>query len=285
MLWPLGSGCRGYFADVFALQFADAPDPASGRVTLSWQVREDTTINDFVIEQKTFDGPFEPVRQVDNPPVTIDSLGLGTFAFRVRWTKSDGSEATTLTSVQTTFRTQNVTSTIGERDDQGRAPVELSWDVPVGTRDFAYHVERRTETDGEFREVASVDQQQSTLPRQTPGTYAYRVSASDGDGDTVTGQQTADVNIDFDGAVYTLGPYPNPVRNTASFDLTAQTDQPVTIEVYDVTGKRIYRERRRVEAQAPERVTLRARTWSSGMYFLRVQGSDFTETRKVIVVE
>lgn len=285
MLWPLGSGCRRYFADVFALQFAEDPDPARGRVTLDWTVREDTTINEFVVEKKAFDGAFEPVKQVSSSPVTIDSLGLGIFTFRVRWTKSDGSEATTPTTVQAEFRTRDVTSEVAGRDDQGRAAVELSWDVPPGTEGFTYQIEQRAGASGEFTEVGpSVNQREFTLPRQTPGAYTYRVSASDGD-NTVEGKQTADVNISFDGDVYALGPYPNPVRNTATLDLTARTEQSVTVEAYDVTGRRVYSETRRVGTRAPEAVMLSTRGWSSGMYFLRVRGDEFTETRKMVVVK
>ena len=285
MGWPLGSGCRRYFADVFALQFAEDPDPARGRVTLDWTVREDTTINEFVVEKKAFDGAFEPVKQVSSSPVTIDSLGLGIFTFRVRWTKSDGSEATTPTTVQAEFRTQNVTSKKAGEDDQGRVSVELSWDVPPGTEGFTYQIEQRAGASGEFTEVASsVSQREFTLPRQTPGAYTYRVSASDGD-NTVEGKQTADVNIRFDGDVYALGPYPNPVRNTATLDLTARTEQSVTVEAYDVTGRRVYSETRRVGTRAPEAVMLSTRGWSSGMYFLRVRGDEFTETRKMVVVK
>ena len=285
MRWPLGNGCQRYFSDVFALQFAGTPDPTKGSVTLDWTVREDTTINEFIVEQKAFDGAFESVKQVGSPPVTIDSLGLGTFTFRFRWTKSDGSEATTPTTVQAEFRTQNVTGKKAGEDDQGRVSVELSWDVPPGTEGFTYQIEQRAGASGEFTEVASsVSQREFTLPRQTPGAYTYRVSASDGD-NTVEGKQTADVNISFDGDVYALGPYPNPVRNTATLDLTARTEQSVTVEAYDITGKRVYSETRSVGTRAPESVMVNTRGWSSGMYFLRVEGAEFTTTRKMIVVQ
>ncbi|MEF8796360.1 MAG: T9SS type A sorting domain-containing protein [Salinivenus sp.] len=285
MGWPLGNGCQRYFSDVFALQFAGTPDPTTGSVTLDWTVREDTTINEFVVERNAFDGAFGPVKQVSGPPVTVDSLGLGIFTFRVRWTKSDGSEATTATTVQADFRTQNVTSEITGRGDQGRASVRLSWDVPPGTEGFTYQIERRAGASGEFTEVASsVDQREFTLSRQTPGAYAYRVSASDGD-NTVEGEQIADVNISFDGDVYALGPYPNPVRNIATLDLTARTEQSVTVEAYDVVGKRVYSETRSVGTQAPESVMVNTRGWSSGMYFLRVRGDKFTKTRKMVVVK
>jgi hypothetical protein len=163
--------------------------------------------------------------------------------------------------------------------------VKLSWDVPPGTDGFTYQVERRTGGDGGFSRVASLDQKNLTLRRQTPGTYAYRISASDEDGNTVAGKQTTDVRIDFDGPVYALGPYPNPAQNVTSFDLTAQSGQSVTIGIYDVTGKRVYSETRRVEAQSPESITFDTQGWSSGMYFLRIRGEGFVQTRKMIVVQ
>jgi hypothetical protein len=42
-------------------------------------------------------------------------------------------------------------------------------------------------------------------------------------------------------------------------------------------------EERSLDARVPVTLRLDAQQWSSGMYFLRVKGTDFTETRKVIV--
>ncbi len=284
--WPLGSGCQQYFPDVFALRFAETPDPANGSVTLDWQVREDTTIKEFIVEKKSFDGTFKGTDKVEAPPVTIDSLGLGTFSFRIRWTKSDGSEVTTPRVLRTTFRAQNVTSEITERDEQGRGTVAVSWDVPPGTDDFTYHVERRTGVDGEFGEAESVKRQELKLRRQTPGNYTYRISASDVNGNTVVGEETTDLNIDFQGDIYALGPYPNPVRETASFDLTARESQSVTVEVYNTIGERVYRDQREVRAQDPSFLSIDASQWASGVYFLRLRGDGSVgQTKKMIVVQ
>lgn len=283
MLWPLGDGCKRYLADVFALEFSETPDPSEGSVQLSWQVREDADPQEFIVERKYFDGPFEPVANVQSPPARIDSLGLGKFEFRVRWIRSDGSVATTPQTIQTTFRARDVDTEIVERDEQGRAEVAVSWSVPPGTDDFVYEVQRKRGLTGSFEAVTTVPETDHTLPRQSPGRYAFRITGKDGAGNTVVGQATAQVEVDFEGSVYVLGPYPNPVRETASFDLTARSAQPVSIGVYNVAGQRLYSETRELNAQAPEFLSIDTSQWSSGMYFLRVSGREFTKTRRLVV--
>jgi hypothetical protein len=285
MAWPLGGGCQRYFADVFALQFAEATDAARGRVALSWRVRDDANIQEYIIERKYFDGTFEPIKRADSPPVTIDSLGLGTFAFRVRWIRPDGSQGTTFRSVQTTFRAQDVAAEEGTRGDQGRAEVSVSWDVPPGTDDFTYQIERKTGRSGSFSTVATTSQTQSTFQRQTPGRYQYRITAQDEMGNTVVGKTKADVQIDFEGPVYVLGPYPNPVRDAATFDLTAKSPQSVDVGVYSVTGERLYSRTRSLNPQSPKSLTIDTADWSSGMYFLRVTGREFVKVRRLVVVK
>lgn len=283
MLWPLGNGCKRYLADVFSLEFLETPDPSTASVTLSWKVREGVDPEKFVVERKYFDGSFEPIESVQAPPVTIDSLGIGTFEFRIRWVRSDGSEGTTPQTVETTFRTRDLDAEIVERDEQKRAKIALSWAVPAGTNGYVYQVERQTGIGGPFKDVATVNETNYALERQTPGTYSYRITAVDQSGNSVVGADKAQVEVDFEGAVYVLGPYPNPVRNQASFELTARRAQTVTISVYNVAGQRLYSETRDVGAEAAEFVSIDASRWSSGMYFLRVRGREFTETQRLVV--
>lgn len=283
MLWTLGSGCRRYLSDVFALEFLKVPDPTEGSVELSWQVREDADPQEFIVERKYFDGPFEPIANVQSPPVTLDSLGLGKFEFRVRWIRSDGSVATTPQTIETTFRAREVATEIVERDEQGRAEVAVSWSVPPVTDDFVYEVQRRRGVAGSFETVATASETNHTLQRQSPGRYVFRITGRDGSGNTVVGQATAQVDVEFEGTVYVLGPYPNPARSTASFDLTARSAQPVSIGVYNVAGQRLYSETREANAQAPEFLSIDTSEWSSGMYFLRVSGREFTKTRRLVV--
>jgi hypothetical protein len=126
---------------------------------------------------------------------------------------------------------------------------------------------------------------QYTAERQTPGRYEYRVRAQDESGNAVTSTSRA-VEIGFEGDVYALGPYPNPVRETASFDLTARESQSVTVEVYNTIGERVYRDQREVRAQDPTFLSIDASQWASGVYFLRLRGeASVGQTKKMIVVQ
>lgn len=283
--WPLGPGCLQHFKDVYGLQFAEQPDSEYGSVSLSWEVKSDARVREYIIERKYFDGAFTPIKRVERPPVTVDSLGLGTFTFRVRWVRADGSTGTTTRAISRTFEPRDVEVRTASRDQQGRATVLLDWNVPRGTEDFSYRIERQVGLGGPFVETASTASTKHSLRRQTPGTYRYRVVAVDDMGHTIFGSEKRRVEIDFDGETYVLGPYPNPARETAVFDLTAREAQPVTIEVYSVTGERLYVDQRRLGTRAPESIQIDVSRWSSGMYVLRVRGNTFTRTREMMVVE
>ncbi|WP_205409584.1 T9SS type A sorting domain-containing protein [Salinibacter ruber] len=301
MGWPLGMGCEQYFRDLFAVSVQEV-EGQSGSRTLTWSEQDNANIQEYIVDRRYFDEDFEEIKRVDASEVTgstltVEDLGLGAFAFRLRWVKEDGSVETSPEQVRDTITVQDVGTTITGRDEQERGTVDLSWTVPPGTSsDFAYRIERRTGEGGAFQPVATVppineddagDEQTKryTAERQTPGRYEYRVRAQDKAGNAVTSATRA-VEIDFEGDVYALGPYPNPVRETASFDLTARESQSVTVEVYNTIGERVYRDQREVRAQDPSFLSIDASQWASGVYFLRLRGDGSVgQTKKMIVVQ
>jgi hypothetical protein len=179
-----------------------------------------------------------------------------------------------------------VATEVSGRDEQGRGTVAFSWTEPSGTpSSVRYRVERRVGTSGSFRPVTTTDQTSYTAEQQTPGRYQYRVRSEDGQGNSIT-STSEDVQVEFEGDVYALGPYPNPVRETATFDLTARERQSVTVEVYNALGQRMYSEDRTVDADVPTRITIDVGAWGSGLYVLRVQGENgITETQNMLVVQ
>ena len=290
MGWTLGTGCQQFFRDVFALDL-QAAEATDGSRTLSWSVGSDANIDEYFVDRMYFDGEFETVRQIDasslsEPSITLDSLGLGVFSFRLRWVRSDGSQGTSLETVQDTINVGNVATEVSGRDEQGRGTVAFSWTEPSGTpSSVRYRVERRVGTSGSFRPVTTTDQTSYTAEQQTPGRYQYRVRSEDGQGNSIT-STSEDVQVEFEGDVYALGPYPNPVRETATFDLTARERQSVTVKVYNALGQRMYSEDRTVDADVPTRITIDVGTWGSGLYVLRVQGENgITETQNMLVVQ
>ncbi len=299
MGWSLGTGCQRYFRGLFAVSVQEV-DGQSGSRTLSWSEANDANIQEYIIDRRYFGGSFEEMKRVDASEVagsslTVENLGVGAFEFRLRWVRENGSTASSPERVRDTITVRDVSTTITGRDEQGRGTVDLSWTVPPGTSsDFLYRVERRTGEEGAFQPVATVPQdgdasdeqsKQYTVKGQTPGRYEYRVRAQDRAGNAVT-SAAREAQIDFEGDVYALGPYPNPVRETASFDLTAREPQSVQVEVYNTLGEQVYAEQREVRAQDPTSLSIDASQWASGMYFLRLRGDGSVgQTRKMIVVQ
>lgn len=254
---------------------------SSGAVQLTWDVRDDADIQNYQIDRRYFDGPFEPVTQTDGPPVTIENLGLGVFTFRIQWTRSDGSEGTR--TVRDTLGFEDVTATVTETDEQGRGTVAVSWEVPDGTSGFGYRLERQVGGEGPFETLTDTTARTVRLERQPPGTYEYRVTAYDNQGNSLTSQARS-AEVEFEGEAVAIGPYPNPVQEVATVDLTVQEGQSVTVEVFNTIGERLYRDRRTLRARSASTLRIDTSPWSSGMYFLRLQGDDFTRTRKLVVV-
>jgi hypothetical protein len=286
MGWPTGGRCVRYFQDVFALQFAEATDTTRGQVTLDWEVSENANIQEYVVEQKYFGESFEPVRRVDPaaaPPVTLDSLGLGRFAFRVRWIYDDGSEGTSIENVSTTVNLTDLTAEVAERDQVGRATVQVGWTVPPGTDGFTYRVERAEGQGEAFRRIGGGSGSTFEEDRVPPGQYRYRVVSQDGQGNEIASAK-ASADISFEGDVFVIGPYPQPTQGRATVLLTARETQEVAVEVFNTLGRRVYLERRTLQAQEATPLRFDTQQWSSGVYFLRVDGQQFTTKRKLVVV-
>lgn len=299
MGWPLGTGCEQYFRALFAVELQPVEEQ-NGRFTLSWSERDGADIQEYIVDRRYFDGPFQEMKRVDASEVsgtslTLEDLGLGVFAFRLRWTTGNDSTVISPEQVRDTINVQGVAVSSRDPDEQERETVDLSWTVPPGTGgDFVYQIERREGRGGAFEPVATVPQEgdagdeqtkQYTAERQTPGRYEYRVRAQDGRGNAVT-SAAREARIDFEGDVYALGPYPNPVRETASFDLTARQSQSVTVEVFNTVGERVYTNRREVRAQDPTFLSIDVSEWASGVYFLRLRGrTSVGQTKKMIVVQ
>jgi len=284
--WPMGEGCFSEFPGVFGLQEAEA-DAQPNQITLDWRVRDGAQVDQYVIEKKYFDGPFRDevvVGAAEAPPVTVGPLGLGQFTFRVRWRRTDGTEQVTVQQVSKTVSLQDGQVDVASKDEQGRATVNASWAVPAESGDFRYVLDRREGSTGPFAAVATNDRPEFSVDGQIPGRYEYRVRAIDADGNEVV-SAVEPVEVDFQGEVYLSGPFPNPARNRAVIELTARTAQNVSVSVHNSLGERVYREERELQSKSPVRLSLESRRWSSGVYFLRVKGSEFTKTRKMVVVK
>jgi len=277
--------------DIFDLRLVQR-NAQEDTYALSWRERSEITVENYQIERRYFSNPFEPIAAPvdssgDERSVELGTLGLGVFTFRVEWTRSDG-ETRQRTTRPDTLSFRSVAAELQSPENvpnpEGRRTAALSWTVPAGTDGFSYDVERRRGADGPFEVLGTTQDRRFDARLQTPGDYRYRVTARDGQDNSLTSPAQS-VTIDFEGAAVAIGPYPNPVREEATLDLTVQDQQAVTVEVYNTIGERIYRDRRDLSARTATSIRVDAGRWASGVYFLRVQGDGFSKSRKLVVVK
>jgi hypothetical protein len=175
--------------------------------------------------------------------------------------------------------------------------VELRWKTASETNNDGFRVERRPENSDDWTRVAFVESKTGGSS-QTPTTYQFRTTdldygqhtfrlvQRDLDGsETPVGTQQR-VEIELSKAYDLSAPRPNPFSERATLDLAVRERQDVTVTVYDVLGQRV-----RVLHEGPmlpqqtKHLKVRAHGLSSGTYFVRVVGEDFTETRRVVLVQ
>lgn len=80
-------------------------------------------------------------------------------------------------------------------------------------------------------------------------------------------------------------PSPNPVRRSASFTITVERGQEVTVEVYDALGRRVKTlYEGSLTAEMSETLMLDASVLPAGVYLIRATGEDFINARRFIIV-
>lgn len=82
------------------------------------------------------------------------------------------------------------------------------------------------------------------------------------------------------------GPFPQPVRGLSTVSLSVARSQSVRVALYDSRGRLVSVLRDGiVGGGAPIQLVIDGRERAAGVYFLRVAGEDFSETRKVVVLD
>jgi hypothetical protein len=79
--------------------------------------------------------------------------------------------------------------------------------------------------------------------------------------------------------------YPNPFNPSTRIVYRLQTQQPVSLKVFDILGREVATLVHQTMEPGEHSVTLDASTLSSGMYFYRLVAGAFTETRKLMVLK
>jgi len=171
--------------------------------------------------------------------------------------------------------------------------VLLQWKTAAETNNAGFVVQHRTTgsdvprwTDAGFVDgVGTTDRPQTYTHRVfglAPGRYAFRLRQVDLDGTSTFGPEVA-VMVDAPAGATLSEVAPNPVRVAAEVTLTVSEAQRVRAEMYDVLGRRVgVLFEGRVPAHVPQRWTVDGRQLASGVYFVRVEGETFRETRRLV---
>lgn len=79
--------------------------------------------------------------------------------------------------------------------------------------------------------------------------------------------------------------YPNPFNASTTIKYDLLRESPVTIEIYDILGKKVITFRYAGQPAGYHQLIWHAEELSSGIYFYKLQAGDYIETRKMILVK
>jgi hypothetical protein len=193
--------------------------------------------------------------------------------------------------------------TMFEAQADGR-DVVLTWATASETNNAGFTVERRAgaTSDAELEavdaaqwsEVAWVEGAGTTEEAQTythrltglePGRHVFRLKQIDYDG-TFAYSPEIEVTVELAKRFALSAAYPNPFNPQTSFSLAVAQTQEVSVEVYNVLGRRVdVLHQGMMEAKQARSFVWEASSHPSGLYFIRVVGEQFVETRRVTLIK
>jgi parallel beta-helix repeat protein len=168
----------------------------------------------------------------------------------------------------------------------------LSWTTASETNNAGFRIQQQTDTG--FETVAFVEGR-GTVSGETTyehrvsnlafGTHAFRLQQVDADGSTSLSGE-ARVDIRMDGAYEVSQVVPMPVSGRGRIDVAVNETQTVTVEVFDMLGRQMMTlHDGELRGEQTRTVRVPADTFSSGHYFVRVQGERFQVTRRMVIVQ
>lgn len=165
--------------------------------------------------------------------------------------------------------------------------ISLAWSTSEDAAQSQFQVQK--ETDGKFTSVGTVEGAGKTSYRYNVenldyGTHTFRLKKVAADGTALFSEEvTAAIELQDKFAFEGAGP--NPFRQATRLDLAVKKTQTVTVELYDLLGRRIRTlHDGPVEAQTPTPVRIDGQGLASGTYFVRAEGENFSATKKIVLV-
>ena len=87
------------------------------------------------------------------------------------------------------------------------------------------------------------------------------------------------------GELFTLAVSPNPVSGSSVIDFFLEQSQKVSLKIFDVNGRLVTTLAAQIFEAGENEITWNAAEVNSGIYFLRMETSSFSENRKLIVAK
>lgn len=170
--------------------------------------------------------------------------------------------------------------------------VRLEWQTASETNNAGFEVQHRR--DGTFEKVGFVEGAGTTTEPQSyqfrledlsPGPHAFRLKQIDIDG-SVEFSPTVEVAVALTEA-YTLSDLrPNPSASATRFTLAVQTSQAVRVNVYDALGRHVQTVfEGTMDPGHVRNLRVDGESLSGGVYFVRVVGEQFADTRRLVIAE
>jgi hypothetical protein len=177
---------------------------------------------------------------------------------------------------------------------EGRTAV-LEWETLTETNSRGFYVEQQTD-DGAWEQVgglvegAGTSRQPHRYSKRVEGLdfgrHVFRLRQVDRDGgNEVFDERRVKLNVRMTDAYALEEVYPNPTQGRATVSFAVQQPQAVTVALYNTLGQRV-KVLREGATPGGETITVpfNADRLSSGLYFVRLRGEDFTATEAVTIV-
>ncbi|MEL7122049.1 MAG: T9SS type A sorting domain-containing protein [Bacteroidota bacterium] len=167
--------------------------------------------------------------------------------------------------------------------------VLLNWQTATEINNDRFEVERSRDG-GEFSPIAVIDGAGTSYETKNyaftdvnpiGGISYYRLKQVDFDG---TIAYSDIVSVLMNGEDRFIGEFfPNPsITGSVNLDYVAVTDEPITIEVYDVNGRLVYSEKKEM-ALGANRMSFNFERLSKGVFTTRIQQGQNQEIRRLII--
>jgi len=258
----------------FTLQWLEVPGAENYRLQLSTDPDFDTTIINRLIPVTSFS--------------TSQMLDFSTrYYWRVRAENNAGeSPWSEVWSYTTIIERPDPVALSSPANNEGQVSTNptLSWEA--SERATNYRVEISTEQDFSQLPVQGTSSETTfTVPNalEFATIYYWRVKAVNIGGEsnwTPAGTFTTEVR-----ETKIFSNYPNPFNNSTTLKYQLSEQLPVTIEVYDISGRRVAKIVDQEQAAGVYFVPFNAASVASGTYLLRFISGDLTDIQKLTVIK